>query len=178
MEEWKASLKDWKSVSIEMANLFLSQSEKYLDETVKTFENSSRKTNQLLTISISIITFSLSYLFDFKSREIDLILIALFSLIISMFSILVLYKNLFFDQIGVKGNNPKNIIKEKFIPRGINSNEQYINLVLNVCETYQKRITRNKEVNTKRNVRIKRATYLTLLLPVSIILSKLITIFI
>ncbi|MBQ0787464.1 MAG: hypothetical protein KBT69_08190 [Oceanihabitans sp.] len=178
MNNWKSDLKNWKKISKDTALFFLKQSEESLEETVNTFENYSNKTNQLLTISISLSTISLGYFFDYGETNLVLKIAALLLTILCFITILALHKNLFFDKIGVKGSQPKQIIKDKFFSNNLNSEEEYINIILNECDKYQDRIDLNKIVNGKRKKRIKTATKLLLFIPLTIILSKIITMFI
>ncbi|GAA3652768.1 hypothetical protein [Flavivirga jejuensis] len=174
MEKWEANLNNWKHLSTDSIQLMLKQSEECLDETVKTFENVSTKTNQMLTIAISILTVTIGYFVDFDKNNIELKIIALFVVVICSTIIIVLYKNLFFDKIGVKGSPPKHIIKDKFFNEGIEPKNQYANIVLNECEKYQERIDKNNIVNDQRRKRITIAIKLFFLLPLSIIIGRLI----
>jgi len=177
MQNWKIEIDEWKKVSKDMVEFFFKQSEKKLEETIKTFESSSRKTNQILSISITLVTIGLGYFVKFKEENLYLNIMAFLLAIIGTVIIFVLYKNLFFDTIGVKGSQPKEIIKEKFLTPKLSDEEQYINILLNECEKYQERINTNIEVNKKRNRRIKKVKYLFLFIPISAIFVKIIIYF-
>ncbi len=174
MKKWEANLKNWKHLSTDTLQFMLKQSEECLDETVKTFENVSTKTNQMLTIAISILTVTLGYFLDYEERNLELKIIAFLVVIICLAIIIVLYKNLFFDKIGVKGSLPKHLIKDKFFNEDIEQKHQYANIVLNECEKYQEKIDKNNMINNQRRKRTTKAINLFLLLPLSLIIGKII----
>ena len=178
MKKWEANLKNWKNLSVDTLQFMLKQSQECLDETVKTFENASTKTNQMLTITISILTVTLGYYLDFEKRNLELKIIAFLVIIICSAIIIVLYKNLFFDKIGVKGSPPKHLIKDKFFNEDIDQKNQYANIVLNECEKYQEKIDKNNIVNNQRRKRIIKAIKLFILLPISLFISRIIILFI
>lgn len=178
MEKWKADLKNWKHLSLDTLQFMLKQSEECLDETVKTFENVSTKTNQMLTIAISILTIALGYSLDNQERNLELKIIAFLVVTLCSIIIIVLYKNLFFDKIGAKGSPPKHLIKDKFFDENIEQKNQYANMVLNECEKYQEKIDKNNIVNNQRRKRITKAIKLFLFLPFTLIIGKIVVLFI
>lgn len=178
MKKWKIEIENWRHITIESIQFMFKQSEEALNETVKTFENNSKKTNQMFTLAMSIMTICIGYISDFSSKISELKLAAYFVVIMCGCIIAVLYKNLFFDQIGVKGSHPKYLLKEKYFNKEIEDHEQFLNIILNECEKYQERIDRNKEVNKLRQKRVQTSLYIFMGLPVTIIISKILMSFI
>ncbi|WP_047788193.1 hypothetical protein [Tenacibaculum mesophilum] len=164
---------EWKKIPANIIDFYFNQAEKKLEETTKTFENTSKKTHQILLISISIITISLRYLLNSKT-DIDFRIITFFTSISGACIIIMLRENLFYDKIGAKGSSPENLIKKKFIQNNLTEKEKYNNIILNECIKYQERIKNNREINSIRKKRLEKAISLFLLLPISVIVGRLI----
>ncbi|MDI6033117.1 hypothetical protein QLS91_08535 [Flavobacterium sp. LB2P84] len=172
-EEWRTDIIRWNKISLETAELYLGLAEKRLDETVETAKNISDKNEKLLTLCISLITLILSYISvsSWKLVGVDYFITTLVVMIsFLLVQLWFLVRNIMVFKIGTKGEEPKYILTENFVGKQ-KKNEQYLNLVLHVCEIYQNKINCNHTVNAKRNNRLVIAIYLFIGLPISFLLA-------
>lgn len=167
---WRADINNWQKITIQTATFYVDLAEKRLDETVETSKNTTDKSDKLLTINITLLTTILAYLsntnFYDEYFNVVLVFMALF-LIIQLY---YLYSNIFLFKIGTKGEEPKHILIDDFI-ENFERDEQYLNLTLQICETYQEKINSNNKINVKRADNLTNAIYLFLGLPISFLLA-------
>ncbi|MFC2088077.1 hypothetical protein ACFLSX_00615 [Calditrichota bacterium] len=173
--KWRTDIYDWAKISEAQALLFLSLSEKRLDETVETAKLITSKNDKLLTINISLIILIIGYLINhFNEITIDIMATTgLVALIILVYAGIKFIKNLFSYEIGTKGEEPKVILNSTFVNDGINSKESYKAISLQVCEAYQAKIDSNHLVNNDRSVNLQKGIYAMIILPLSFIISSL-----
>lgn len=168
METWEVQLDDWTKISSETANLYLDLATVRLDETIETSKSITEKNDKVLGILMAFITGLLGYvstkgwnLFGYDYFITSIIISILFTAI----PLLKLTINLKFFTLGTKGEEPKFILKQPFIE--YEEKEQYLNLVLHMCETYQKKIDINLDCNTVRRKRLNFAIYSLLTILIS-----------
>jgi hypothetical protein len=169
--DWKTDIKDWTKISEKTATLMLTQSELVLKEKLETAKSISQKAEKILTILIPITTALITFLFSKKLNEIleFLPLTALLCLPILLISIIFSYYNFLKYEIAIPGEYPKNIATTTFIDQPFTSDQQYVNMVLNICENIQRRIDINEESNRVRrsfNIRSIKTLGLLILCPV------------
>lgn len=172
-EKWCTDIVKWNKITLETAELYLALAEKRLDETVETAKNISDKNDKLLTLGISLITLMLSYI-TISSWNLVGVDYFITTLVIMISFLLIqlwfLIRNMMSFKLGTKGEEPKYILIKDFVGKH-KKNEQYLNLVLHVCETYQNKINCNHIINVKRNKRLTIAIYLIIGLPTSFLLG-------
>ncbi len=170
---WRTNIENWNKISKDSASLFLELAEKRLDETVETFNNISNRNERLLGFSITLITAILGYLTSLKSNtnyNLYILIVSVLVLAMLFVQLFYLFKNLFSFKIGTKGEEPKLILNQNFV-EGYDDDEQYLNLVLQICESYQMKIENNHKVNKIRNKNFMIAIYLLLGIPISFLLA-------
>jgi len=157
-EWWTNDIKNWQSISPDTAKLMLDQSEKLLIETIESAKIISAKTTQLVAFLIPLSTLLAGYLiqnwirngFDYLSITANLCLLCL------AVSAYYCYKNFRPYKIAITGEYPHDIVTSKYIDNSFTKDEQYLNLLLNVCDNIENRILVNDDFNTDsiRNNRI------------------------
>jgi len=147
---WKTDIRDWDKISDKTATLMLSQCETLLKETIESAKNISAKAEKLVTILIPIFTLLLAYTCNNINKLNEFLpLCALLSLCVIGASIFFSVKNMFQYTLSVPGEYPKNIVKSQYIDN-VEQNDQYIQMLLNVCENIQIRIDCNEASNKIR----------------------------
>src|SRR5687768_2533777 len=90
-----AFLDNWQEIDIDLLRLFFQQSERRLEETIKTAEGLTTRAHILLSVALPIFTFSLGYVVsnDIRNEDVRLyVLSAFFVLILFFFSIIEIVK--------------------------------------------------------------------------------------
>ncbi len=172
-KRWKSDISDWNNVSNETANLFIDLAEKRLDETISTASHLSDKNDKLLTLSITLITPILGYLIDafFKNKRNEFLICSLIIMVIIITcSLYFLVKNLMFNKLGTKGEEPKFIMTEEFRLNN-NNDEHFLNLAFHIAEIYQMKIDNNTKINALRQRRLEISIYILLCIPSSFLLA-------
>ena len=142
---WETDIVKWNKISKETASFYVELAEKRLDETVETSKNISEKNDKLLTISITLITAILSYIINtnfITTTEKYFKVVLIIMLIFLSIQVYFLFKNIIQFKIGTKGEEPQFILLKKYI-KDYNKEEQFLNLSLQICETYQNKIKSN-----------------------------------
>lgn len=170
-EDWKTDIKDWTKIKEKTAKLMLEQSESVLKETLETAKSISTKAEKILTILIPITTALITYLFSKKPSDLFdfLPLTGLSCLPVLLISIGFSYSNFLKYEIAIPGEFPKKLVVSMFIDRDFSEDQQYVNMVLSICENIQRRIDINEVANTKRttsNTRSIKTLGLLILCPV------------
>lgn len=175
MSSWTHEINDWTKISEKTAGLMLSASEKALSESIETFKNHSAKTDKLLSICLPILTVLVGVLINKivgDQKLNDFIFFAsVYATIIVLISSFFITKNLFPSELCVAGAEPKMILKTELIDNDLEKDEQYINMIITLCENYQNSISRNRITNNKRNKNNVLAIKILLFLPISPLLS-------
>jgi len=170
---WKTDIKNWDKISDKTAALMLNQCETLLKETVETSKLISAKAEKLISILIPIFSLLLAYTFNNISKLDEFLPVcALLSLFVIGTSIFFSVKNMFQYTISVPGEYPKNIVISQFVDN-VEQNDQYIQMLLNVCENIQIRIDCNEHSNKIRLRDNEIALKTLLLLPSCPVLSGL-----
>jgi hypothetical protein len=170
-EDWKTDIKDWTKITEKTAALMLEQCESVLKETLETAKSISAKAEKILTILIPIATALITYLFSKKLSELlyFLPLTGLFCLPVLLGSIAFSYFNFLKYEIAIPGDEPKKLVVSAFIDQNFSDNQQYVNMVLSICENIQRRIDINERANAIRttwNTRSIKTLGLLILCPV------------
>lgn len=176
-KRWSTDIKKWTSISQETAKLYLELAEKRLDESVDTSKNITSRNNLLLMLCVTLLSGLSGYLSSVASEDLFTKLLPLsaftaIALVVPALAILA-YNALPF-KVGTKGEEPKCIVRSSFIDAEYDNHEQFVNLVLQICETYQFKLDENLEVNTKRQSRLSIASYLMMSLPLSFLSSLIV----
>lgn len=171
---WVSDIKDWTKVSKETADLILSQGESVLTEDVSTAQSISTKAEKLISILTPIASAIVVYLFSKSGQTLNfLTLTAILSFIVLGLSIFFAYRNFRHYEISVPGDYPKKLAASKFIDNALTPDQQYINMVLSICENIQARIDLNERLNSKRIDNSRISITLLIILPLCPVLSYL-----
>jgi purine-cytosine permease-like protein len=153
MTNWKTDVKNWDKITNETASLILDQSETVLKETVETAKTISEKTDRLMSILLPIASAILIYLirniYTYKLNFLNISGGLIFCVI--CISLWYCYKNFRHYNIAIPGFPPKDILISKLIDNGFNESQQYINMIMTLCENIQDRIELNTTLNTSRS---------------------------
>ncbi|MEI7475658.1 MAG: hypothetical protein WCK67_12855 [bacterium] len=150
--KWKSDVKQWNNLEKDTASLILNQAESLLRETVETAKTISLKAEKLITILIPLESGIVLYFID-SSKEIGftfLNITAILTFIIIGLSLYFTSKNFKHYEISVPGEFPDKILTSAFIDTVFKNDEQYLNMVFNICENLQERITINRNLNSIR----------------------------
>lgn len=151
--KWETDIKDWTKVSKDTANLFISQSEKCLNETVETSKSISSKADKILTILIPAITALVAYLcntlFIIKKTD-SLFVVGSLVLIVLLISIIFCYKNFVKYNVAVVGTYPNELVTSELIDADFSPENQFSNIALWLCENMKSGIVHNEITNARR----------------------------
>lgn len=167
---WRTDIKDWQKISIQTAMFYFDLAEKRLDETVETSKNTTDKSDKLLTLNITLLTTILAYLSNTNIIYSYFNIVLIVMVVFLTGQLYFLFSNIFLFKIGTKGEEPQHILLNDFIENH-EGDEQYLNLTLQICETYQEKINSNNKINVKRADNLTNAIYLFLGLPISFLLA-------
>lgn len=171
---WSTDINSWDKISPETANLFMSLAEKRLDESVETSKNITSRNHLLLAFCVSLLSGLIGYLATIEASNLFTTLLPLSAFVAIVMTVpaffIVAYNAMPF-KVGTTGEEPKIIVRSQFIDVDFDNHEQFINLVLQVCETYQFKLDENLKVNVKRQSRLSIASYLMMCLPLSFLSS-------
>ena len=175
-EWWSNSIVNYDKITTETANLMLDQATKLLAETSETAKSISAKATQLITILIPLSTVSLGYIsnnllkntFDFLTLT-AILCVALFTL-----SGMFCYNNFKPYEIHVDGDYPHKLVASKFVDGAFVDNQQYVNLVLNICDNIENKLIANDKSNKKRVKNNEKAINALFMIPACPVLSYLI----
>jgi len=147
----------YSKVELSTLEFFYSQTEKSLNEKLKTFEIMSDRSYRFLSILLPIVLglFGYSITQIVNSNFTVLLLISFVSFSVLSYSCYCLYQNLFPKEIMSGGSNPKDLFNETIL-----SNEgdtQKISALLWECQNYQNRIDFNEIKNWERLQRFNRS---------------------
>jgi hypothetical protein len=149
---WVNDINKWDKINKDTAQLMLKQSEKLLDETIETAKTISAKSTQLMTILIPLSTILVGYLMQnlAKNGLNYLSITSILGLVCIVISALYCYKNFTPYEIALSGEYPHDIVASKYIDNSFTEKQQYLNMVLNVCDNIENRILANDKFNTSR----------------------------
>lgn len=151
-KDWKTDIKNWQKISEQTAKLMLEQSESVLKETTETAKGISARAERIISILIPITTALVAYLFSKSySQLMDFLpLTAILCLTVAVASLVLSYINFEKYSIAIPGDYPDKIVRSVFIDNTYNEAEQYVNMILSICENIQRRISINEKCNAKR----------------------------
>lgn len=169
MQEWKTDIKDWTKISEKTATLMLNQCETALKETLDTAKSISVRADRFISIILPIMSVLIIYVINNINVWCEILpLSAISAVLLLILALAYCIPNFWKYEICIPGEYPKNIVVSQFIDNDFDHNQQYLNMVLSICENIQIRIDindKNNEIRTKRN---KRCLITLLCLPLSI----------
>ncbi len=168
---WTTDIKNWTKVSKDTADLMLSQCEAILSDNVDTSKSISAKAEKLIAILVPIASAIIVYLLKSGQTFNFLTLTAGVAFIILGLSIYFAYQNFKHYTIYIPGDLPKNLVASKFIDNEFSQDQQYINMILSICENVQARIDANEPLNKKRVDNNRTSILLLFILPLCPVLS-------
>jgi hypothetical protein len=168
---WETDIKEWNKLTKDSAQLYISQSETLLSGTVDTANNISSTTDKLFGLISTLLTICINY--SITGTDINLKAISIAVSLNCFISLIMLLPNLNKYSICLPGEEPKNIFTSNFIDNDYTFEEQYQNLVFQIIQTIQSRITQNHKINNRRQDTIQRVRYALVMLPVTIAISIL-----
>ncbi|HRG57496.1 MAG TPA: hypothetical protein PK323_00980 [Bacteroidia bacterium] len=154
----RTDIVNWTNISDKTGDLFISQAEKRLAETIETFKYFSGRTEQLATILITVIPSIIIYLFtsEFKLSN-YLVLTGILLLVPLIFSACFLFQNFKISNLCVIGFEPKDLVISQYIDNKFDEKLQTANITLWICEDIQRRIDSNIELNKLRKENYSKA---------------------
>jgi hypothetical protein len=174
---------NYSDITIEFLEFALAQAEKILNETVRSGEGITEKAYKVLTIGVSVLTGSIIYLVQNvypvqkAGWESPISVAALLAVPMCLTSIWLLIRPLKSYETFVAGSPPKLVLVEKLI-KGFPGKQQIKNALLNECHNYQERIDQSDAQNRTRGQAVDQAMYWLLALPLTLIFSTGLYIFI
>ena len=151
-EKWKSDILNWTLISKETASLIINQSESLLKETIDTSKTITAKSEKLLSFQVPGGLATIVYFFNnYKVGDSFLLLTSILCFIVIFVSLCFSFKTFRKHIIYVTGEYPKNIATSKYIDCHLDEHQQYINLVLSICENTQNRIDANRLLSEKRS---------------------------
>lgn len=153
IERWSNSISNYDKITKETAQLMLDQSTKLLIETSETAKGISTKATQLIAILIPLSTVLIGYVINnlfLKSTFDFLTLTAILCVICVVISSIFCYKNFKPYNINIVGEYPHDIVAPKFVGENFIENQQFVNLLLNVCDNIENRVLENNDLNEKK----------------------------
>lgn len=168
---WKTDIKDWTKISKETADLMLSQCEAVLADNVDTAKSISAKAEKLLSILVPIASAIVVYLLKSGQTFNFLTLTASISFVLLGLSIYFAYLNFKHYEIAIPGDFPKKLVLSKFIDNDLSKEQQYISMVLSICENIQERLDVNAPINDKRIDNNRLSIFFLITLPACPVLS-------
>jgi hypothetical protein len=176
--DWRTNIQDWTKIKENTAKLMLDQCETALKETADTAKSITEKSEKILTILLPITTAVLAYLFSRTPADLRnfIFLTAICALPVLLASIFFAYKNFVKYEVFIPGDFPSRIVQSVFIDNEYTADQQYVNLVLNICENIQRKIDINERTSKARshhNVLAIRVLGLIILAPAAAFLISL-----
>jgi len=171
MERWTTDIIEWADISPESAQLFIAQGEARLKATEETASSLDSSNDRMMNIITSLLSVSLGYMFAGSQEYLQAV--SFFVLCISTVSGAFLLSNLKSYPICTVGEEPKMVFTSQFIDNSYSPSQQYLNLVCQVMETIQYKISHNHLVNTQRRARLDRAKRVALFIPLAFLLAAL-----
>jgi hypothetical protein len=176
LQEFKVSddfLNHWSNASKDLWIKFFEQSEKRLDETIKSADTITTRAYSLLALGSTIFGLILSYWVSHSVlNDSDSVLVFGSFLILMLFGIALykLVRCIAPYRFEVKGSEPSKILKDGFI-KEVKADIQLKNFLFSECESYQNRITHNHGVNKERMALLYEAILIMALSPLSLLVS-------
>ncbi|MCV9387325.1 hypothetical protein [Reichenbachiella ulvae] len=173
-QEWRFEKfveENYKNLDIEFLKFSFDQAEKLLIELDRVSEQITDKAHKILGIAITILIICFGYIFSNESEEI-LTLAAKMSILLSLFSLILLIRPLWSYETHVIGSSPSKIMGVESLLKSKPEN-QLKNLLYSECQQYQTRITFVSASNNKRHKNVNWAMIFLLLIPLTLIASRL-----
>ena len=174
---WKTDIKNWNKISDKTASLLINQCETALKETNDTAKGISVRADKIISILLPIASGIIIYILNtpITKANIFLVLTGFFSLIVIVFSLWLSYKSYKRYEVAIPGQFPEKILRSKFIDNDFDEKQQYLNLVVNICEDIQDRIDFNISKSNIRMANNTTSVYVLFLLPICPIVGYLIS---
>jgi hypothetical protein len=156
-------------VTLEDVKLIFSQSEKRLDDTVKTGENIASKTMSMITLLAGVMIALIGYIIsNWKGMTLathqDAVAItgSLYCILLSIFMI----RNVLPNKYYVLGSEPKTMMNAAFFDPKLPAGKTTIFIYMNEIENYNLRIEKNLAINKRRWRQYRLAVNAMVALPV------------
>lgn len=180
-KEWELPIEDWQSISIEYAELALSNAEKVLAETAKIAEKVTDRAYRLITVIVPLLILDLAYLLNInnysKTVEESILLYAcLISFCFLSFPIYLIVKVILPYNVFIPGCNPQKSLSLIFLNPDYSPEEQKLAFLINQCEVYQSAIEANTNQNITRIFASTFCIYWLLANPISLLVAYLLLI--
>ena len=170
---FETDIKDWTELSKDAAAFMLSQCSLVLIETLDTAKSITVRAEKILTFQITVGVSLLTYaIANYEKLFTFLPLTACIAIILICVGIFFAYLNFRYYSVAIPGELPKDIVRSKFVD-GLEPDWQYLSLVINSCESIQKRIDCNNKENNKRISRNNKSLLCLALLLITPFLSLL-----
>jgi hypothetical protein len=161
---WKSDIQDWSKVEPESANFYVSQAETRLKETTDTYNLTSTRTENYLTLVTAILTGAIGYVFAGEKPYLQAA--SAFAILPILITIYCLAKNLTQFIVYTVGDEPKAIFTSEFVDT-FSGSQQYLNLVHYTMVTLQFKIDENHKTNKQRIQNNARARLALLTTPLA-----------
>lgn len=148
--DWRADIEGWRKLSDETASLILDQGETLLKETIDTGKSITLRAERIITILLPVAIALMTYLLTGPHLCRFLPLAALLFVLVILCSLMFAYINFEKHVVSVPGEYPRNLATSQLIREEHNDHEQYIILVLSICENLERRIAVNDASNVRR----------------------------
>lgn len=153
MQNWKTDIQDWTRVNKDLANFYLSQAETHLKANIDLSDRITARSTWLLSVIIPIAAVTTSYILNhafIKETNPYLLYMACASLLAILVCLLVLA-----ILVGVRnwmppGGQPKEILTSKMVDTELDTDKQYVAIVLGEIERTQTKIDITKRINYRR----------------------------
>lgn len=149
---WKTDIKKWSSISEKTAALMIAEGELALKETLEVQKSISAKAERIISLLIPAISALTIYLMNVVQEK-GLAALGRYLPLCAALSVGLLLVSVSFTYVCFKeykaftgGEYPKNLVTSMFIDNEFNHSEQYLNMVISICENIQLRIDENDSV--------------------------------
>lgn len=170
---WKTDVVQWDKITNETASLILEEGETVLKETVETAKSISEKADRLITILLpiasAIIIFLINNINPFKFNFLNVSAILILPVV--FVSLWYCYQNFKHYDIAIPGFPPSHTLISKLLDNSFTDRQQYLNMVITLCENTQDRIEINETLNVSRTRYSRMAIKWLFLIPFCPVLS-------
>jgi len=161
---WQTDIQDWTKVEPDTANFYISQAESRLKETTDTYNLTSTRTENYLTLVTAILTGAIGYMFAGEKPFLQAV--SALAILPTLFAIVFLAKNLTQFTVYTVGDEPRAIYTMEFVDR-FSGEQQYLNLVHYTMITLQFKIDENHKTNEYRIKNNARARFALSTVPLA-----------
>lgn len=165
---WQTDIQDWTKVEPDAANFYISQAESRLKETTETYNLTSARTENYLTLVTAIMTGALGYVFAGEKPYLQAV--SAIAIIPTLIAVYFLAKNLTQFTVYTVGQEPKAIYTTEFIDC-LDNKIQLLHLVYYTMRDIQFKIDKNRATNGTRIKNNANARNALLFIPIAFLLG-------